>query len=55
MEGFLVMCVSLSVATVYAVGSVDLTIAADTGKGPSMDMKFGFGAQIVVGFLLLVM
>jgi hypothetical protein len=44
-----VMCVSLSVATVYAVGSVDLTIAADTVKGPSMDMKFGFGAQIVVG------
>src|SRR5256885_17185865 len=44
-----VMCVSLSVATVYAVGSVDLKIAADTGKGPSMDMKFGFGAQIVVG------
>jgi hypothetical protein len=31
------------------VGSVDLTIAADTAKGPSLDMKFGFGAQIVVG------
>ncbi len=44
-----IMCVSLSVATVYAVGTVDLKIAADTGKGPSMDMKFGFGAQIVVG------
>ena len=44
-----VMCVSLSVATVYAVGTVDLKIAADTAKGPSMDMKFGFGAQIVVG------
>ena len=44
-----IMCVSLSAATIYAVGSVDLTIAADTAKGPSMDMKFGFGAQIVVG------
>ncbi len=44
-----VMCVSLSVATVYAVGTVDLKIAADTGVGPSMDMKFGFGAQIVIG------
>ena len=44
-----VMCVSLSVATVYAVGTVDLKIAADTGVGPSMDMKFGFGAQVVVG------
>ncbi len=44
-----VMCVSLSIATVYAVGTVDLTIAADTANGPSLDMKFGFGAQIVVG------
>ena len=44
-----VTCVSLSVATVYAVGSVDLKIAADTGIGPSLNMKFGFGAQIVIG------
>jgi len=28
---------------------VDLTLGADTAKGPSLDMKFGFGAQIVVG------
>ena len=44
-----VMCVSLSVATVYAVGQVNLRIAADTKTGPSLAMKFGFGAQIVVG------
>jgi hypothetical protein len=44
-----VMCVSLSVATVYAVGQVNLDIAADTKLGPSMRMKFGFGAQIVIG------
>ncbi len=44
-----VMCVSISIATVYAVGQVNLTIAADTKVGPSLDMKFGFGAQIVVG------
>ena len=44
-----VMCVSLSIATVYAVGTVDLKIAADTGVGPSLDVKFGFGAQIVIG------
>jgi hypothetical protein len=44
-----VMCVSLSIATVYAVGQVNLDIAADTKIGPSLKMKFGFGAQIVVG------
>ncbi len=44
-----VMCVSLSAVSVYAVGQVDLTIAADTKDGPSLTMKFGFGAQVVVG------
>lgn len=44
-----VMCVSLSVATVYAVGQCNLRIAGDTKAGPIVDMKFGFGAQIVVG------
>jgi hypothetical protein len=44
-----VMCVSLSVATVYAIGQVNLDIAADTKIRPSLRMKFGFGAQIVVG------
>ena len=44
-----VMCVSISVATVYAIGQVNLDIAADTKLGPSLRMKFGFGAQIVIG------
>jgi hypothetical protein len=44
-----VMCVSVSVGTVYAVGQCNLRIAGDTKVGPSVDMKFGFGAQIVVG------
>jgi hypothetical protein len=44
-----VMCVSISIATVYAVGQANLDIAADTTVGPSLHMKFGFGAQIVVG------
>lgn len=44
-----VMCVSLSAATIYAIGQVNLDIAADTKLGPSLRMKFGFGAQIVVG------
>jgi hypothetical protein len=44
-----VMCVSLAAATIYAVGQVNLDIAADTKIGPSLRMKFGFGAQIVVG------
>ena len=43
------MCVSMSAATVYAVGQVNLDIAADTKIGPALRMKFGFGAQIVVG------
>jgi hypothetical protein len=44
-----VMCVSLSIATIYAVGQVTLDIAADSRVGPSLHLKFGFGAQIVVG------
>ena len=44
-----VMCVSLSAATVYAIGQVNLDIAADTKIGPSLRLKFGFGAQIVIG------
>jgi hypothetical protein len=44
-----VMCVSLSAATIYAVGQVNLDILADTKSGPALRMKFGFGAQIVVG------
>jgi len=43
-----VMCVSLELATVYAVGAVDLRIAADVKAGPSLHMKFGFGAEVVV-------
>lgn len=44
-----VMCVSISIATVYAVGQANLDIAADTKTGPALRMRFGFGAQIVVG------
>jgi hypothetical protein len=44
-----VMCVSVSAATIYAIGQAEVDIAADTKIGPSLRMKFGFGAQIVVG------
>ncbi|MBR9920675.1 MAG: hypothetical protein GYB31_07525 [Bacteroidetes bacterium] len=44
-----VMCVSLSAVTVYAIGQANVDIAADTEIGPSLRMKFGFGAQIVIG------
>ncbi|WP_162339612.1 hypothetical protein [Cyclobacterium salsum] len=44
-----VMCVSVSAATIYAIGQAEVDIAADTQIGPSLRMKFGFGAQIVVG------
>ncbi len=44
-----VMCVSVAAATIYATGSVDLRIAADIKTGPSLQMAFGFGAEINVG------
>jgi len=44
-----VMCVSVSVGTVYAVGSADLKLAADTSPKVAVTMKFGFGAQVTVG------
>jgi hypothetical protein len=44
-----IMCVSVSIGTVYAVGQVTLDIAADSKVGPTLHMKFGFGAQIVIG------
>jgi hypothetical protein len=44
-----VMCVSVAAATIYATGSVDLRLAADIKTGPSLMMKFGFGAEINVG------
>ena len=47
--GLQVMCVSLAAATVYAVGSADLIVRADTSPLISLTMKFGFGAQITVG------
>jgi hypothetical protein len=47
--GLQVMCVSVAAATVYAVGSADLTLRADTSPVISLDVKFGFGAQVGVG------
>jgi len=44
-----VMCFTLAAASVYAVGQVDLGIAADTKAGIILRMKFGFGVEIVVG------
>ena len=43
------MCVSISLATIYATGSVDLRTSADIKTGPTLNMRFGFGAEIVVG------
>lgn len=44
-----VMCFTLGAASIYAVGQVDLGIAADSKAGISLRMKFGFGVEIVVG------
>jgi len=47
--GLQVMCVSIGAGTIYAVGNADLMLRADTSPLISLDMKFGFGAQIGVG------
>ncbi|WPR77612.1 hypothetical protein [Algoriphagus sp. NG3] len=47
--GLEVMCVTVGAATIYAVGSVEVRIACDTKIGPSLMLKFGFGATISVG------
>ncbi|MEB2777128.1 hypothetical protein SYJ56_17570 [Algoriphagus sp. D3-2-R+10] len=47
--GLEVMCVTVGAATIYAVGSVEVKIACDTKIGPSLRLKFGFGANISVG------
>ncbi|MES2647443.1 MAG: hypothetical protein V4717_11240 [Bacteroidota bacterium] len=47
--GMQVMVVSVAAASVFAVGQVDLEIAADTSPLISLRMKFGFGANLVVG------
>lgn len=44
-----VMCFTLAAASIYAVGQVNLGIAADTKAGISLRMKFGFGVEIVIG------
>lgn len=45
-----VMVFSLSAASVYAVGQANLGISGDTGGNLTVYMKFGFGAEIVVGY-----
>lgn len=44
-----VQCFTLAIASVYGVGQVNLGIAADTKAGKLLKMRFGFGAEIVVG------
>lgn len=47
--GLQVMCVSVGVGTIYAVGSADLMLEANTSPLIALTMKFGFGAQVGVG------
>jgi len=44
-----VMCFSVGVGTIYAIGQVTLKLSADTVTGPSLYMKFGFGVELMVG------
>ncbi len=43
-----VMCVSVGLGSIYAVGQVTVRISADTAIGPALYMKFGFGVEAVV-------
>lgn len=43
-----VMCVSVGVGSIYAVGQATVRISADTVTGPALYMKFGFGVEAVV-------
>ncbi len=47
--GMQVMCVSVGVGTIYAVGQVVVKLSADIKTGPSLYMKFGFGVELMVG------
>ncbi|WP_026966056.1 hypothetical protein [Algoriphagus terrigena] len=47
--GLEVLCASVGMGTIYAVGQVSLKLACDTKIGPSILMKFGFGISIAVG------
>ncbi len=47
--GLQVMCVSVGVGTIFAVGNVDLKLEADTSPKVGVTLAFGFGAQITVG------
>jgi hypothetical protein len=47
--GMQVMCVSVAIGTVYAVGQVVLRLSADIKTGPALYMKFGFGVELMVG------
>ncbi|PZX52423.1 hypothetical protein LV84_03429 [Algoriphagus ratkowskyi] len=47
--GLEVMCMTVGGATIYAIGAVEVKIACDTKIGPSLMMKFGFGASLSVG------
>jgi hypothetical protein len=44
-----VVCLSLAIASVYGVGQVSLGIVGDTKAGKLLKMRFGFGAEVVVG------
>lgn len=47
--GMQIMCVSVGVGTIYAVGQVVVKLSADLKTGPSLYMKFGFGVELMVG------
>ena len=47
--GLQIMCFSVGVGSIYAVGHVDLKLQADTTPKVAVTLKFGFGVQLTVG------
>jgi hypothetical protein len=43
-----VMCLSVGVGSIYAVGQATVRISGDSVAGPALYMKFGFGIEAVV-------
>jgi hypothetical protein len=48
-----VMCLSVGVGSIYAVGQATVRISGDSVAGPALYMKFGFGVEAVVALPVL--
>ncbi|GEM_PF-2643356 len=44
-----VMCISISLATIYSHGTCLARVSADSVNGPTVSLQMGFGAEIMIG------